>query len=178
MCIKWFLDKMGQFRTYNDISLANRLVRAQQDLAELKANQIYFMNSVSGFESEAFESSVDTYYDGYTLQAGWVGYLTFVGNKPEKDVLIIPKVECLDSSGNVVKLVTLWSEDNVVNGYPAIQLSAPFKDSDRSNKCMAILKVSAYRASSSATRFTKVRVWCTSNDLGILTVQKENYVWY
>ena len=175
MCIKWILDKMGQFRTYNDINLSNRLVRAQQDLAELKANQSYFMNSVAGFESESFEFSVDSKYDGYAMNAGWVGYLTFVGNKPNKDVLIIPKVECLDSSGNVVKLVSLWSTDNTANGYPAIEVCSPFKDSDRSNICRAFLKISSTRKTNSL-RFTKVRVWCTSNDAGILTVKKEQYV--
>lgn len=175
MCVKWILNKMGQFRTYNDISLSNRLVRAQQDLAELKANQSYFMNSLTGFESESFEFSVDSKYNGYTLQSGWVGYLTFVGNKPNKDVLIVPKVECLDNSGNIIKLVSLWSSDNISNGYPAIEVCSPFKDSDGSNICKAYLKISSVRTTNSL-RFTKVRIWCSSNDVGILTVKKEQYV--
>ena len=50
MCFRRILQKMGQFRTYNDISLAKRLVRAQQDLTELKTSQLYLMQSTKGFE--------------------------------------------------------------------------------------------------------------------------------
>ena len=112
---------MGQYRTYAEAGLAKRLVRAEQNVNELKANQVYFMNSVVGFESERKEFSVETNWEWSVLNVGWVGYLEFTGDKVDKDVIIVPKVECLDDNGNIVKLNPLWSSENV-DGYPAIQL--------------------------------------------------------
>lgn len=102
MCIKWILDKMGQFRTYNDINLSNRLVRAQQNLTELNAAQKYFMNSVKGFEvarlpRTAFKAAS---YGGTVYGYGIRCFLTFTGNKENKNVVFFPNFEIFDSNGN------------------------------------------------------------------------------
>lgn len=107
MCIKWILDKMGQFRTYNDINLSNRLVRAQQDLTELKASQVYFMNSVKGFEVPYSQNYnlVNVTYDGsWYGDYGIMAILTFTGDKPSKNVWYYPSFKVYSSSGVEIDL--------------------------------------------------------------------------
>ena len=175
MCVKWVLSKMGQLKTYNDANLANRLVKAEQALKELKTNQFYFMNDAVMYESEKQVFSFQEYNNGHSYQKGWVGFLTFTGNKPDKDVIIVPKVEAVDDNGVIYPLAPLWSEANT-NGYPAIYLSTPFKDSDRSNVCMAILQVWGM-GYDSAPLFKKARIWCVANDIGKLEIKQEQYEW-
>ena len=93
---------MGQFRTYNDISLAKRLVRAQQDLAELKTSQLYLMQSTKGFEipTTGKYNFVNTTYGEFGLRT----VLTFTGDKPNKQVLFFPNFTVYNSSGAVVDL--------------------------------------------------------------------------
>lgn len=168
---------MSQFRTYNDLSLANRLVKAEQALKELKTNQFYFMNDVAMYESDKRVFSAESHsYDGNSYKRAWVGILTFTGDKPDKDVMIVPKVEAVDDNGVIYPLVPLWSEANT-NGYPAIYLSTPFKDSDRSNVCKAILQVEGLKYTGWPS-FTKFRIWCVSNDIGKLEIKQEQYEWY
>ena len=106
MCIKWFLDKMGQFRTYNDISLANRLVRAQQDLAELKTSQKYLMNSVKGFEVAKTSKIAFKVADnsGTPIIYGLRVIITYTGNKPSKNVIYYPDFVLYDANGNIIDL--------------------------------------------------------------------------
>lgn len=118
MCIKWILDKMGQFRIYNDINLSNRLVRAQQDLTELKASQVYFMNSVKGFEVP-YSNNCDfvnatyegTWYGSYGIMA----VLTFVGDKPFKNVWYYPSFKVYSSSGVEIDLNSDTSYTHCMN---------------------------------------------------------------
>lgn len=142
MCVKWILDKMGQFRTYNDISLSNRLVRAQQDLTELKASQKYFMNSVKGFEvpySQNYNlvnaTHDGTWYGSYGLMA----ILTFVGDKPSKNVWYYPSFKVYSSSGVEIDLnspstsntycmnYAVWrgEESNIVKGFVNVRCDNP-----------------------------------------------------
>ncbi len=175
MCIKWILGKMGQLKTYNDANLANRLVKAEQALKELKTNQFYFMNDTAMYESDKQVFNVESHsYDGYSYKRAWVGFLTFTGNKPDKDVIIVPKAEAIDDNGNVYPFKPLWSSDD---GSPEILLSTPFKDSDRSNVCRAILQIEGLKYSGYPS-FTKLRIWCVSNDIGKLEIKQEQYEWY
>ena len=106
MCIKWILDKMGQFRTYNDINLSNRLVRAQQDLTELNTAQKYLMNSVKGFEVTKTPKIQFKVADssGIPVIYGLRVIVTFTGNKPNKNVIYYPDFTLYDANGNVIDL--------------------------------------------------------------------------
>lgn len=167
--------RVGQFRTYNDMNLANRLIKAEQDLKELKTNQFYLMNDTAMYESDKQVFTAESHsFGGYSYARGWVGILTFTGNKPDKDVIIVPKVEAIDDNGNIYPLKPLWSSSD---GSPEIVLATPFKDSNRSNVCKAILQVQGL-SYSGYPPFTKLRIWCVSNDVGKLVISPKEYEWY
>lgn len=162
MCLRKIFEKMGQFRTYNDYSLAKRLVRAEQDLKELKANQLYFMNNVVGFESNSITSTCDHMTDeGGMRNDGWTGILTFTGNKPEKDVVIVPKFEAYDANGNKVQPAQpgyrWWVKTNTI-----------FKNSDK-HICSAFIDIQGYNSISS------IKFWVVANDVGVLSLEKKTY---
>ena len=104
MCIKWILDKMGQLKTYNDANLANRLVKAEQALKELKTSQRYFMDSTTNFlvtDSTRYDfKNIESYgtHWGYGIQ----GFMTFVGDKPSKNVVFYPSFNIYKQNGEEI----------------------------------------------------------------------------
>ena len=174
MCFRRIYDKiMSQFRTYNQIGLAERLVRSEQNLTELNANQIYFMNSVAGFEVEGSTNTFNATRgnDGYGMYyAGWNGFLTFTGDKPNKDVIIVPKFVAYDSSGNVLDFGQAGGTTK-----PQITFCSIYKTGDRSNVCKAFLQVEAFYYNTNVP-FSKLKIWVVANDTGILTIEPKTYV--
>lgn len=163
MCIKWILDKMGQFRTYNDINLSNRLVRAQQDLTELKANQKYLMNSVRGFEvprtskipfKVADNSQTPTIY-------GLRVILTFTGNKPSKNVIFYPDFTLYRANGQVIDLNDLSQGHTHCVNYGVFNGGSP-------NVMKGFLD---FISSSTVYGQPSLVVGGVANDVGILTIE-------
>ena len=162
---------MCLYRAFSDFTIAKRMSKAEQDLIKMKTNQQYFMNSVVGFESNVVSSTIDTYYDGWGMNSGWTGLITFVGDKPSKDVVMTVKYECYDLSGNKVA----FGEPYNMNGYPFIKQCNVYKTSDRSNICYGFLDVFAVRGESSTSRISTIKIWAIANDKGILSISKQSY---
>ena len=160
---------MGQFRTYNNISLAKRLVRAEQNLTELNTNQQYLMQSVAGFESEKITSTFDEYNDGWAVSSGWNGIITFTGNKPKKDVIFTIKFACYDGSGNLVDISGIGG----IDGRPWVNQCSVYKTADVSNICYGFLDIMAMRQSSAKVK--TIQIWVVANDTGVLTIDKKTY---
>ena len=122
MCFRRIYDKiMSQFRTYSQIGLAERLVRSEQNLTELNA----------GFEVEGSTNTFNATRgnDGHGMYyAGWNGFLTFTGNKPNKDVIIVPKFVAYDSNNNVLDFGLAGATTK-----PQITFCSIYKTGDRSN---------------------------------------------
>lgn len=161
---------MCLYRAFSDFTLAKRMSKAEQDLIKIKTNQQYFMNSVVGFESNSVTSTFDNKYDGYSTQRGWTGLVTFTGNKPVKDVIMVIKCACYDSNGNEVAFGKLYDSD----GYPYIKQNNVYKTTDRSNICYGFLDVFALKQGTSA-RVSSIKIWAVANDIGLLTVTKQTY---
>lgn len=169
MCFRRILQKMGQFRTYNDITLSKRLVRAEQNLTELNTNQQYLMQSVVGFESDKITSTFDDYNDGGWISSGWNGIVTFTADKPKKDVIFTIKFACYDANGNQVSVSGIGASD----GKPAINQCSVYKTGEASNVCYGFLDVFAIRQGSSLVK--TIQIWVVANDKGILTIDKKAY---
>ena len=162
---------MCLYRAFSDFTLAKRMSKAEQDLIKIKTNQQYFMNSVIGFESNVVSSTFDTHYDGWGMNSGWTGLITFVGDKPSKDVVMTIKCECYDSSGNKVAFGNLGDS----NGYPYIKQCNVYKTDNRSNICYGFLDVYAIRGESSTSRIRTIKIWVIANDNGVLSLSKQSY---
>lgn len=160
---------MGQFRTYNDITLSKRLVRAEQNLTELNTNQQYLMQSVAGFESDKITSTFDERNAGGWISSGWNGIVTFTADKPKKDVIFTIKFACYDANGHEVSISGIGASD----GKPAINQCSVYKIGGASNVCYGFLDVFANRQGSSLVR--TIQIWVVANDRGILTIDKKAY---
>lgn len=169
MCFRRILQKMGQFRTYNDITLSKRLVRAEQNLTELNTNQQYLMQSVVGFESDKITSTFDEHKDGGWITSGWNGIITFTADKPKKDVIFTIKFACYDANGHEVSISGIGASD----GKPAIHQCSVYKTGGASNVCYGFLDVFALRQGSSLVK--TIKIWVVANDKGILTIDKKAY---
>ena len=169
MCFRRILQKMGQFRTYNDITLSKRLVRAEQNLTELNTNQQYLMQSVVGFESDKITSTFDEHNDGGRISSGWNGIITFTADKPKKDVIFTIKFACYDANGREVSISGIGEGD----GRPWIKQCSVYKTGGASNVCYGFLDVSANRQGSSLVK--TIKIWVVANDKGILTIDKKAY---
>lgn len=156
MCVKWILDKMGQFRTYNDINLSNRLVRAQQDLTELKTSQLYLMQSTKGFEipTTGKYNFVNTTYGEFGLRT----VLTFTGDKPNKQVLFFPNFTVYNSSGAVVDLNNLNNNTHCMNYFI-------WSDPEKPNVMYAFIDIMSSLSGRPSMTFGGI-----ANDNGTLTV--------
>ena len=160
---------MGQFRTYNDITLSKRLVRAEQNLTELNTNQQYLMQSVAGFESDKITSTFDEHNDGGWISSGWNGIITFTADKPKKDVIFTIKFACYDANGREVAVSGIGASD----GKPAINQCSVYKIGGASNVCYGFLDIFAMRQGSSLVK--TIKIWVVANDKGILTIDKKAY---
>lgn len=169
MCFRRILQKMGQFRTYNDITLSKRLVRAEQNLTELNTNQQYLMQSVVGFESDKITSTFDEHNDGGRITSGWNGIITFTADKPKKDVIFTIKFACYDANGREVSISGIGAD----NGKPWINQCSVYKTGGASNVCYGFLDVFAIRQGSSLVK--TIKIWVVANDKGILTIDKKAY---
>lgn len=169
MCFRRILQKMGQFRTYNDITLSKRLVRAEQNLTELNANQQYLMQSVVGFESNKITSTFDERNDGGWISSGWNGMLTFTADKPKKDVVFTIKFVCYDANGNEVSISGIGGSD----GTPWVNQCSVYKTGGASNVCYGFLDVFANRQGSSLVK--TIKIWVVANDKGFLSIDKKAY---
>lgn len=169
MCFRRILQKMGQFRTYNDITLSKRLVRAEQNLTELNTNQQYLMQSVVGFESDKITSTFDEHNDGGRITSGWNGIITFTADKPKKDVIFTIKFACYDANGREVAVSGIGDD----NGKPWINQCSVYKTGGASNVCYGFLDVFALRQGSSLVK--TIKIWVVANDKGILTIDKKAY---
>lgn len=169
MCFRRILQKMGQFRTYNDITLSKRLVRAEQNLTELNTNQQYLMQSVVGFESDKITSTFDEHNDGGRITSGWNGIITFTADKPKKDVIFTIKFACYDANGREVAVSGIGDSD----GKPWINQCSVYKTGGASNVCYGFLDVFAIRQGSSLVK--TIKIWVVANDKGILTIDKKAY---
>lgn len=81
---------MSQYSSYIEQSLANKLVKLEQEMVNLKAKQIYGTQQVQTYESNTVSSNgVSVYISEYqvTLYGTDILHLRFEGDKPSKTII-------------------------------------------------------------------------------------------
>lgn len=106
---------MGQYKSYQDTHLANRVHRAQQQLMQIKAIQKYGMNQVQAYQSNSFTYGCVVYshmsewgYESYGSGTD-IYHLRFTGDKPTKTVIGRLKFD-LNSDGHTYNDVNYIKE--------------------------------------------------------------------
>lgn len=89
---------MGQFRSFEENRLDNKIAQLEDEVIQLKARQVYGMNDVEVFTSNELTQTGHTFtMQTYDHQFTGTGYGTnvlkirFTGNKPDKTVVGILK---------------------------------------------------------------------------------------